>query len=114
MGMPNATKQASSDACAARGAYLALFTGAGGGTTGANEATGGSYVRKQTVWTPDGTGKNTGTTQSIPAPAGTYTEGGIFSAATGGTFVASAPFAGGSVIVNGTGVSIDVSPAWNS
>ncbi len=111
MAIPNATKQAASDAAAARGAWLTLFTGAGAGTTGANEGAG--VTRKQTVWTPDGTGKNVGSTQSIPAPAGTYTEGGIMSAATGGSFVGSGPFAGGSIVVNGTGVSIDLSVTWS-
>lgn len=111
MGMPNATHQAAADGIKALGAYVALFTGAGGGTTGANEATGGSYTRKQTTWTSGATGVVNGTTQNIPVAAGTYTEGGIFSASTGGTFVGSAPFTGGSVVVSGTGASIDVTPS---
>lgn len=110
MGMPAATHQAASDAIAARGNYISVYTGAGGGTTGANEATGGTYTRKPTVWTPDGAGNNNGSPVDVPVSAGTYTEGGVNSASTGGTFVGSSPFAAGSVIVNGTGVSITVTP----
>lgn len=114
MGIPNATHQAASNAIAALGAWLSVHTGAGAGTTGANEATGGSYARKQTTWTPNGTGGNTGSTQNIPVAAGTYTEGGINSASSGGTFVGSAPFSGGNVVVSGTGASIDVTPTINA
>lgn len=108
MGMPAATHQAASDAIAARGNFITLHTGAGGGTTGANEGAG--VTRKPTGWTPDAAGNNNGTPVDIDAAAGTYTEGGIYSAATGGTFVGSAPFTGGSVIVNGTGVKITITP----
>lgn len=109
MGIPNATHQAASNAIAALGNYISVHTSAAG-TNGANEATGGGYTRKQTTWTPGSTGTNTGTEVNIPVPAGTYTEGGIWSAASSGTFVGSAAFAGGSVVVSGSGASIDVSP----
>ncbi|OMB98595.1 hypothetical protein A5746_14245 [Mycolicibacterium conceptionense] len=111
MGIPNGTHQAASNAIAALGAYISLHTGAGGGTTGTNEATGGGYTRKQTTWTPGSTGVNTGSTVNIPCAAGTYTEGGIFSASTSGTFVGSGAFTGGNVIVSGSGASIDVTPS---
>lgn len=114
MGIPNPTHQAASNAIAALGAYLSVHTGAGGGTNGANEATGGGYTRKQTAWTPGTTGVNNGTTQNIPVAAGTYTEGGIWSASTAGTFVGSAAFSGGNVVVSGTGASIDVTPSINA
>ena len=52
-----------------------------------------------------------GSTVNVPVAAGTYTEGGIFSASTSGTFVGSAAFAGGNVVVSGTGASIDVTPS---
>lgn len=108
MGMPAATHQAASDAIAARGNFITVHTGAGGGTTGANEAAG--VTRKPTAWTPDGAGNNNGSPVDIDVAAGTYTEGGIYSAVNGGTFVGSSPFAGGTVIVNGTGVKITVTP----
>lgn len=113
MGIPNATHKAASDAVAALGSYISLHTGAGAGTTGANEASGGTpaYARVQTTWTSGGTGTNTGSQVTINAPAGTYVEGGIFSAATSGTFVGSAAFSGGNVVVSGTGAAINVTPS---
>lgn len=110
MSIPNATLQAASNAIAALGAYISLHTGAGG-TTGANEATGGSYVRQLTAWTPGSTGVNNGSQVNIPCAAATYTEGGIFSASTSGTFVGSQAFTGGSVVVSGTGASVNVTPS---
>lgn len=109
MGIPNATHQAASNAIAALGDWISVHDGAGG-TTGANETTGGGYARAQTVWTPGTTGVNTGSEVNIPVAAGTYDEGGIFSASSSGTFVGSAAFAGGSVVVSGSGASIDVTP----
>ena len=113
MGIPAATHQAAADAIKALGNYVSVHTGAGGGTTGANEATGGSYTRKPSVLTSGTGGVVTGSTVNVPVVAGTYTEGGLNSAATAGTFVGSAPFAGGSIVVNGTGVSIDLSVTWS-
>lgn len=110
MGIPNATHQAASNAIATLGAYISLHTGAGAGTTGANEAAGGGYARKPTGWTPNATGRNNGSVVNIPAPPGTYTEGGIWSAVSGGTFVGSNPFTAGSVIISGSGASVDVTP----
>ena len=111
MAIPNSTHQALSNAFAALGSWISLHTGAGAGTTGANEATGGGYARQQTTWTPGTTGVNNGTVVNVPCAAGTYTEGGIFSASTSGTFVGSGPFASGSVVVSGTGASISVTPS---
>lgn len=111
MGIPNATHQAASNAIAALGAYISLHTGAGGGTTGTNEATGGGYARVQTTWSAGSTGLNTGSVVNISCAAGTYTEGGIWSAATTGTFVGSSAFSGGNVVVSGTGASISVTPS---
>lgn len=109
MGIPNPTHQAASNAIAALGTWISLHTAAAG-TTGASEATGGGYARKQTTWTPGTTGVNTGSEVNIPCAAGTYVEGGIFSAVSAGTFVGSAAFGGGNVVVSGTGASIDVTP----
>jgi hypothetical protein len=114
MGIPNATRQAASNAVAALGNWVSVHqTSAGGGTTGANEPVGGSYVRKQCSWTPNGTGGNTGTEQTIPVPAGIYYEAGVFSASSGGTFVGSGPFPGGSIEIIGANGSIVVIPAIN-
>jgi len=111
MGIPDPTHQAASNAIAALGSYISLHTGAGGGTTGTNEATGGGYGRVQTTWTPGSTGVNNGSVVNIACAAGTYTEAGIFSASTSGTFVGSAAFGGGSVVVSGSGASISVTPS---
>lgn len=109
MAIPNATHQAAATAISALGNYISVHT-APAGTTGASEATGGSYVRLATTWTPGTTGIVTGSTVNIAVPAGTYVEGGIFNAATGGTFVGSGAFAGGNVIVSGVGASINITP----
>lgn len=111
MGMPNATHQAAADGIKALGAWISLHTSTGGGTTGANEATGGGYGRQQTTWTSGSTGVVNGSQVTIPCAAGTYTEGGVNSASTAGTFVGSSAFTGGNVIVSGTGASIAVTPS---
>ena len=110
MGIPNATHQAASNAIAGLGAYISLHTG-DASTTGANEATGGGYIRKLTAWSAGTTGTNTGSVVNISCAAGTYVQGGIFSAETTGTFVGSAAFGGGNVVVSGTGASISVTPS---
>lgn len=111
MGIPNATHQSASNAIAGLGSYISLHTSTGGGTTGANEATGGGYARQATAWTANGTGGNNGSQVTIPCAAGTYTEAGIWSASTAGTFVGSNTFTGGNVVVSGSGASILVTPS---
>lgn len=84
MAIPNATHQVASDAIAALGGYISLHTGAGASTTGANEATGGSYARQlSSPWVPSGVGDNSGPQVNIPCAAGTYVEAGIFTTLTG-------------------------------
>lgn len=82
-----ATRTALAAAYVALGAYISLHT-ADPGTTGTNEATGGSpaYARKQTTWSGS-TDTRTGSEVTIDVAAGTYTYAGIWSAATSGTFV---------------------------
>lgn len=109
MGIPNNTHKVGSDAIAALGRHISAHTGAGG-TTGANEATGGGYGRVQTTWTSGSTGTNSGSEVNVPVAAGTYVEGGIWSASTSGTFVGSEAFDGGNVVVSGAGASIDITP----
>lgn len=114
MGIPDNTHKASADAVAALGNWVGVFTG-DAGTTGANEATGGGYARKQTTFATGsmsgGLWVRTGSQVTIPVAAGTYEQGGYFSAETSGSFVGSDNFAGGSVTVSGTGASILLTPS---
>lgn len=73
--------QANIDAAKARLVTLSLHT-ADPGTTGANEATGGSpaYARKAITWgATDASGDTVGTEVVFDAPAGTYTHAGYWS-----------------------------------
>lgn len=116
MGIPNGTHQAAADGmkALANPGYISLHTGAGGGTTGANEASGGGYARQSSTPSSGTTGTVTYANVTIPCAAATYTEGGINSALTGGTFVGSNPFTGGNVIVSGAGASIVVSASLSA
>lgn len=90
MAFTNATKEAAALAITGLGQHISLHT-ADPGTTGAGEATGGSpaYARKQTTWTGGAAdGAVPGSQVAFDAPAGTYTHMGIWTAGTGGTFVA--------------------------
>ena len=89
--------------------YVCVFTAAAG-TTGANEATGGGYARAQTTFPTAAGGATTGSEVEISVAAGDYAEGGLSTAATGGTFRGSKPFTGGTVSVTGTGGSIRATP----
>lgn len=111
MAIPDTEKQYVADQYANRGKYIAVFT-APAGTTGANEPTGGGYARKLTTTTSGTTGIVTGSEVEIFIPAGTYVEGGAFSALAGGSFRGSRPFAQGEVDISGTGASIRVTPSW--
>lgn len=80
-----ATIEAGALAVTALGDRISAHT-ASPGTTGANEQSGGSAARKQTVWsggTSDGI--VAGSQVTVDAPAGTYTHFGIWTA--GGTYV---------------------------
>jgi hypothetical protein len=100
MAFTSATKETSALAATGLGSWISLHS-ADPGTTGANEATGGSpaYARKQTTWT-GGTsdGSVSGSAVAIDVPAGTYSHIGVWSAATSGTFV------GGAALSASTGV----------
>ncbi|AVP71343.1 phage tail fiber protein [Prescottella equi] len=82
------TRQALADAYKALGAHISVHT-ADPGTTGANEAAGGSpgYARKPTTWTSGTGGVLNGSQVVIDLPAGTYAWAGLWSAASGGTFL---------------------------
>lgn len=83
----DSTKEALAAEYASLGTWVSLHTG-DPGTTGANEATGGSppYVRAETTWTAGGSdGVYSGSDVTIDVPAGTYTHIGIWSASSAGT-----------------------------
>jgi len=99
MPFTNASRETAALAISALGNYISLHTG-DPGTTGASEATGGSpaYARKQTTWTGGASdGTVSGSQVTFDVPAGTYTHIGIWTAATGGTFI------GGSALSSSTG-----------
>ena len=76
------------DAYKGAGTWLSLHT-ASPGSTGANEATGGSpaYARKQTTWGSSSGGAVTGSSVTFDVAAGTYTHWGLWTASTAGTFL---------------------------
>lgn len=85
---PNATRESASVNITGLGDWISVHT-ATPGTTGANEATGGSpaYARKQTVWTAGASdGVVPGSEVTFDLPAGTYTHIGVWTAATAGTY----------------------------
>lgn len=84
-----ATRELLAIAFSSYGAYISVHT-ADPGTTGGSEAAGGApaYARKQTTWTPGASdGVVTGSAVTVDVPAGTFAWAGLWSAATGGTFV---------------------------
>lgn len=113
MGIPNSALNAMVAAWTALGAYTSLHTAAAG-TTGASEASGGSYSRVQSTPGTATAGVQTGSQVNILCAANTYVEAGEWSASTAGTFNGSAAFGGGSVVVSGTGASINVTPTWTT
>ncbi|WP_278266208.1 hypothetical protein [Nocardia sp. AG03] len=68
--------------------YVSVHTG-DPGTTGTNEASGGSpaYARVATTWSAPANGQISGSQVTVDLPAGTYTHAGLWSAPTGGTFI---------------------------
>jgi hypothetical protein len=83
--LTNAAREAAALAITALGDRISLHT-ADPGTTGANEASGGSYARQQTTWTGGSSdGSVPGSQVAIPANPGTYSHYGVWSS--GGTFI---------------------------
>lgn len=122
----DATENAQADEDAARCPYASIHTG-DPGTTGANEATGGSpaYARKALSFNAAGTEGPLGSSQpatvgvawgsaTFDLPAGTFTDYGLWSAVTAGTFRGSGeiPIDGGIELTDqGTlAVSVAVGP----
>lgn len=107
----NATKEAAAVAITGLGRWISVHTGAPG-TTGANEATGGGYARVQTTWTAgasDGSVVGSEVSISLPAAAG-YQCPGVWTAATGGTFVGSLDFDGGPIGTVSEAFVLDLTP----
>lgn len=109
MGIPPATHQIAADSIASVVAYYTLHTSTGGGTTGANEASGGGYGRVATgTGVSDGVGDVSFPQQNLPCAAGTYTEGGFNALASGSSLSApsglSATLAAGGTLTVGTTV----------
>ena len=71
---------------ATRLVYMSLHTG-DPGTTGANEASGGTYARQAVTWGAATNGTATADQVAFDVVAGTYTHGGYFDAPTAGTFL---------------------------
>lgn len=82
------------DAEAARLLFASLHT-SNPGSTGTNEATGGSpaYARKSLTFGSSSGGTATAAEVTFDVPAGTYTHFGVWSASTGGTFRGGNPLA---------------------
>lgn len=112
MGIADVAHHGACDGAIPASPYCSLHTGAGGGTNGANEASGGGYARQALSFATGsmagGYWSRAATAVNVPCAAGTYTEAGYWSAETTGTFYASDVFAGGNVVVVGTGASISV------
>lgn len=100
MAFPNQAKEDAILAVKSGVTHASLHTAAAG-TTGANEATGGSpaYARKAITFT-DGSadGSTVGSQVTFDVPAGTYVEIGFWTAATGGTFKGSVPLQSNAVL----------------
>lgn len=104
--IPDAVKNALVAKWATDYPYIAVFSSAS--TTGNNEATGGGYARAQGTPGTANAGAVAFGQVEIPVAAGSYAEGGLFSAASGGNYGGSHGFSGGTVSVSGTGASIKV------
>lgn len=124
----DATENAQADEDAARCPYVSLHTGAVG-STGANEATGGSpaYARKALTFNAAGVEGPLGATQpatvgvawgsaSFDIPAGTYTDFGLWSAVSAGTFRGGAelPVVGGVTVASQSTLAVSVAVGPNA
>ncbi|KDE14267.1 hypothetical protein [Rhodococcus aetherivorans] len=82
----DATRESLATHLSSLGAVLSLHT-ADPGTTGGSEASGGSYARKTTTWTPGASdGSVAGSEVEFDVPAGTFTHIGCWNTA-GTTFL---------------------------
>ena len=89
--------------------WVGLHTG-DPGATGANEATGGGYVRVQGTWTSGTGGALTMPELTFTAPAGTYTHASLWSASSAGTFYDKCPLSP-NITISSAG-TIKVTPSF--
>ena len=94
------TRQALANTYTGLGDWFSMHTGATSGT-GANEATGGGYLRKQTVWGTGANGVKSGSQMAFDLLAATYNRVGFWNAATVGTFLDSAAMTSTALPVDG-------------
>jgi hypothetical protein len=88
--------------------YLSIHTG-DPSTSGANEASGGSYARQSLSWASATGGSKSAAQASFTPPAATYAYGGYWSASTGGTFLGSFAFAASKTIASGDTLKVTAS-----
>lgn len=96
MGLNTNGQNSLADGLAAVAIFSSLHTG-DPGTTGVNEATGGSpaYARKSVTWAAAASGQRASSiAQTFDVPAGTYFWVGKWSAVTAGTYYGHAPLGG--------------------
>lgn len=89
-GLTTAELNAAVDFVAGRAVWVSVHT-ADPGSTGAAEATGGAYGRKQLAWNPAAGGDASAAEVTIDVPAGTYSHFGLWDSAIGGVFRGSNP-----------------------
>ncbi|WP_280465225.1 phage tail fiber protein [Nocardia brasiliensis] len=89
--------------------WVSLHT-ADPGTTGASEASGGSYARVQGTWTSGTGGALTMPELTFNAPAGTFTHVGLNSASSGGSFYDKAALS--PTITLGSAGTIKITPSF--
>lgn len=96
--MPLVTSEVNAmvDFVASRAKAVSVHT-ADPGSTGASEATGGSYGRKSLAFAAASGTDASAAEVPVDVPAGSYTHYGLWSATTGGTFL------GGGPLLNGAG-----------
>lgn len=107
-----ATREAAALAVTGLGGWISIHK-TDPGTTGAGEATGGSpaYARKQTVWTAGSAdGVVAGSKVTIDLPADTYGYFGVWTAATGGTFIGGGAISSTTLAAQG---QIEVTPTYS-
>jgi hypothetical protein len=84
----DSTRQALADKYGSLGTFVGLATADPGATaTPANEASGGSYARVATTWSPEIGGWEQGSACTVNADAGTYTFAILCSAANGNNMI---------------------------
>lgn len=91
MAFSTAGLNAAVNGIAGAGTYISMHS-ADPGTTGASEITGGAYARQQTTFAAASAGARAGSQVAVPIPAGATAKfWGLWSAATGGTFIYGGP-----------------------